>query len=73
MAGRKQHFIPQSFLKGFVIPDGNDKLWLYKKDSDKPIRVPRKTTARKKHFDSLSLIRLCTELLGKIRQIRTLE
>lgn len=52
MAGRKQHIIPKSFLKEFVTPAGNDKLWLYRKTGDGPILVPRSTTARKKYFYS---------------------
>ncbi|WP_417624043.1 DUF4238 domain-containing protein [Paremcibacter congregatus] len=52
MAGRKQHFIPQSFLKGFVIPDGNDKLWMFRKGSTEPIAVGRKDTAAQRDFNS---------------------
>ncbi len=39
MSGPQQHTIPQFFLKGFVIPDGNDKLWLYKKSIKSPVAV----------------------------------
>lgn len=52
MAGRLHHFIPQFFLKGFVIPDGNNKLWLYRMGTQEPIPVDRSRTAAQRDFYS---------------------
>lgn len=41
MAGRKQHFIPRHYLKSFVINDGKDKLWMYRRGLPKPVPVAR--------------------------------
>lgn len=52
MAGRKQHFIPQHFLKSFVINDGNDKLWMYRRGLHKPVPVGRADAAATRDFYS---------------------
>lgn len=52
MAGRKQHFIPRHFLKEFVIPDGSDKLWMYRRELKKPVPVSRDDAAATRDFYS---------------------
>jgi len=52
LAGRKQHFIPQHFLKSFVINDGNDKLWMYRRGLTKPVPVSRADAAAMRDFYS---------------------
>lgn len=52
MAGRKQHFIPRHFLKSFVINDGNDKLWMYRRGLPKPVPVARDDAAATRDFYS---------------------
>ncbi len=52
MAGRKQHFIPRHFLKEFVIPDGSDKLWMYRRGLPDPKPVSRDDAAAKRDFYS---------------------
>lgn len=52
MAGRKQHFIPRHFLKEFVIPDGSDKLWMYRRGLPDPKLVSRDDAAAKRDFYS---------------------
>lgn len=52
MAGRKQHFIPRHFLKEFVIPDGSDKHWMYRRGSPNPIPVSRSDAAATRDFYS---------------------
>lgn len=52
MAGRKQHFIPRHFLKEFVVPDGSDKLWMYRRGLPKPVPVSRDDAAATRDFYS---------------------
>lgn len=52
MPGKKQHFIPKHFLKGFVVPDGNDKLWMFRRESAKPVAVSISDAAAKRYFYS---------------------
>jgi hypothetical protein len=52
MAGRKQHFIPRHFLKEFVIPDGSDKLWMYRRGLPNPVPVSRDDAAATRDFYS---------------------
>ena len=52
MSGKKQHFIPKHFLKEFVVPDGNDKLWMFRRDSAKPIAVSISNAAAMRYFYS---------------------
>lgn len=52
MAGRKQHFIPRHFLKDFVIPDGSDKLWMYRRGLPNPVPVSRGDAAATRDFYS---------------------
>jgi hypothetical protein len=52
MAGRKQHFIPRHFLKSFVINDGSDKLWMYRRGLKKPVPVSRDDAAATRDFYS---------------------
>lgn len=52
MAGRGQHFIPRSFLKGFVAPDGSDTLWMYRKGASDPISLGRHKAAKQRDFYS---------------------
>lgn len=52
MAGRKQHFIPKHFLKEFVIPDGRDKLWMYRRGLPNPVLVTRDDAAATRDFYS---------------------
>ncbi len=52
MAGSGQHFIPRHFLKPFVIQDGSDKLWMYRRNLDHPVPVDRGDAAKQKHFYS---------------------
>ena len=52
MAGKKQHFIPQHFLKPFVIPGRGDHLWVYRRGRVFPIRVARHDAAAQNYFYS---------------------
>ena len=52
MAGKKQHFIPQHFLKPFVIPDKGDHLWLFRRGKSSGIKVPRNRAAAQEYFYS---------------------
>lgn len=52
MAGRKQHFIPRHFLKEFVIPDGSDKHWMYRRGLPNPVPVSRGDAAATRDFYS---------------------
>lgn len=52
MAGRKQHFIPRHFLKEFVIPDGSDKHWMYRRGLPNPVPVSRDDAAATRDFYS---------------------
>jgi len=52
MAGRKQHFIPRHFLKEFVIPDGSDKHWIYRRGLPNPVPVSRGDAAATRDFYS---------------------
>jgi hypothetical protein len=52
MAGSGQHFIPRHFLKPFVIQDGSDKLWMYRRNLTHPVPVDRGDAAKQKHFYS---------------------
>jgi len=52
MAGRKQHFIPRHFLKEFVVPDGSDKLWMYRRGLPNPVPVSRDDAAATRDFYS---------------------
>lgn len=52
MAGRGQHFIPQHFQKPFVIPDGKDQLWMYRRGNPDAIPVARKDAAKERDFNS---------------------
>ncbi len=52
MAGRKQHFIPKHFLKGFVDPDGADKLWMCRRGLPEPVQVSRDDVAAIRDFYS---------------------
>ena len=52
MAGKKQHFIPQHFLKSFVIPGRGDQLWMYRRGQLSAIRVARNDAAAQNYFYS---------------------
>jgi len=52
MAGRKQHFIPKHFLKEFVIPNGSDKHWMYRRGLPIPVQVSRGDAAATRDFYS---------------------
>ena len=52
MTGRKQHFIPRHFLKGFVISDKRDKHWLYRRGLSEPKEVSRNDAAAQNYFYS---------------------
>ncbi|AXO14563.1 DUF4238 domain-containing protein [Thalassospira indica] len=52
MAGRKQHFIPKHYLKQFVVPNGADKLWMYRKGLPEPVQVSRIDVAATRDFYS---------------------
>ena len=52
VAGKKQHFIPQHFLKPFVAPGGRDYVWVYRKGRMSPIRVARRDAAAQNYFYS---------------------
>lgn len=52
MSGKKQHFIPKHFLKEFVVPDGNDKLWMFRRESAKPVAVFISNAAAIRYFYS---------------------
>lgn len=52
MAGKKQHFIPKHFLKEFVVPDGSDTLWMFRRESPKPVPVSRSNAAAMRYFYS---------------------
>lgn len=52
MAGKKQHFIPQHFLKPFVIPGGGDHLWMFRRSKSNGIKVARKNAAAQQYFYS---------------------
>ena len=52
MAGRKQHFIPRHFLKEFVIRDGSDTLWMYRRGLTNPVPVSRDDAAATRDFYS---------------------
>ncbi|MCK4825399.1 hypothetical protein KA005_57155, partial [bacterium] len=84
MAGKKQHFIPQHFQRPFLIPDSNEKIWLYRHDVPDGVPVSLKKSAAKEHFysklstdGSPTLDDLVTEyeennLTGKVNSIRAL-
>ena len=55
MSGRKQHFIPKHFLKGFIVPDGRDQLWMYRRNSLEPKLVSRNDVAAMRDFHSKSM------------------
>ena len=52
MSGRKQHYIPRHFLKEFIIPDGRDKLWMYRRNNSEPVLVSRSDAAAMRDFYS---------------------
>ena len=52
MAGKKQHFIPQHFLKPFVIPDQGDHLWMFRRGKSSGVIVPRNRAAAQEYFYS---------------------
>ena len=52
MVGRKQHFIPRHYLKEFVIPDGSDKHWMYRRGLPNPVPVSRSDAAATRDFYS---------------------
>ncbi len=52
MAGRKQHFIPRHFLKEFVVQDGSDKLWMYRRGLPNPVPVSSGDAAATRDFYS---------------------
>ncbi|MCB9946385.1 MAG: DUF4238 domain-containing protein [Rhodospirillaceae bacterium] len=49
---KKQHFIPQHFLKSFVIPDGKDRLWMFRRGNPKGVPTARKRAAAQEYFYS---------------------
>jgi len=53
VSGRKQHYIPQSFLRGFQIPNKGKtkKVWVFKK-GQLPYISSTKDVAAKRHFYS---------------------
>ncbi|NOR61565.1 MAG: DUF4238 domain-containing protein [Rhodobacteraceae bacterium] len=71
MAGRKQHFIPRRFLKAFVISDGNDKLWLYRRGLKKPVPVFRDDAAATRDFYSRPAIENAPTLDDLITEYET--
>lgn len=52
MAGKKQHFIPQHFLKPFVTPGKGDHLWMFRRGISSGIKVPRNRAAAQEYFYS---------------------
>lgn len=52
MAGKKQHFIPQHFLKPFTIPGSGDHLWMFRRSKSYGIKVARKNAAAQEYFYS---------------------
>ena len=76
MPGKKQHFIPQHFLKPFVTPEKGDHLWLFRRGKSSGIKVPRNRAAAQEYFYSRpatdgqpTLDDLVTEYEGDIRTI----
>ena len=76
MAGKKQHFIPQHFLKSFVTPDIGDHLWMFRRGKQSGIKVPRNRAAAQEYFYSRpsidgqpTLDELVTEYESDIRTI----
>jgi hypothetical protein len=52
MAGRGQHFIPQHFQTPFVIPDGKNQIWMYRRGKVDPILVSKADAAKQRDFYS---------------------
>ncbi len=52
MAGKKQHFIPQHFLKAFAIPGSNNQIWMYRRGTTNGIKVALKDAATQHYFYS---------------------
>ena len=52
MAGKKQHFIPQHFLKPFVIPGGGDSLWMFRRGKASGFQVARNRAAAQEYYYS---------------------
>lgn len=84
MAGKKQHFIPQHYLKSFIVSRKGDHLWVYRRGHASAICVARHDAAAQNYFysrpsvdGSTTLDNLVTEyesdLHLKIDEIRNLE
>ena len=56
MAGKKQHFIPQHYLKAFVIPGSKNQMWMYRRGKTNGIRVALRNAATQQYFYSKSTI-----------------
>ena len=56
MAGKKQHFIPQHFLKAFVIPGSKNQMWMYRRGKTNGISVALKNAATQQYFYSKPMI-----------------
>lgn len=52
MSGKKQHYIPRSFLRGFKIPSKKDKIWIYRTNNSTPVQTSISNTGHKKNFYS---------------------
>lgn len=52
MAGRKQHVIPQHFLRPFAEPGSKGQIWLYRKGLSEPKKISITDAAAQKHFYS---------------------
>ena len=56
MAGKKQHFIPQHFLKAFAIPGSKNQIWMYRRGKTNGFRTALQDAATQKYFYSKSTI-----------------
>tara|TARA_R110001606_G_scaffold47570_1_gene121236 strand:- start:63780 stop:65846 length:2067 start_codon:yes stop_codon:yes gene_type:complete len=50
MAGRKHHFIPQLYLRGFLAPGGGERVWQYRRASEAPFLSPIKDVGAQRDF-----------------------
>ena len=84
MAGKKQHFIPQHYLKSFIVSGKGDHLWVYRRGHASAKCVARHDAAAQNYFysrpsvdGSTTLDDLVTEyesdLHLKVDEIRNLE
>lgn len=50
MSGRKHHFIPQLYLRGFLVPGGGERVWQYRRTADAPLLSPIRNVAAQRDF-----------------------